>query len=128
MSAYFVFQQETPEGVSQEFVFKLFDPAKIAEARQILSEPGATKTHVRGTIVPIRAPYNSTWSFHLEPASISFFELAMEVCDANVSYVEENLSNVGSDFLPEGAWCPWSSRLAGEITDRVDPTTEILCS
>ena len=126
MSAFFVFQQESPDGANQEFVFKLVDASKIAEARSILANPAGTAKHVRGTIEPTRASYNPAWSFHLEPDSISFFELAMEVCDANVVYVEEHLSEVGSDFLPGGAWCPWSSSLKAEITDRVDPTTEVL--
>lgn len=126
MAAYFSFQQESPDGDIHEFVFKLVSAAKIDEARQILANPSATKVHVLGTVVTSQAPYNPAWSFHLEPDSVSFFELAAEVCDANVTYVEKHLSEVGSDFLPGNAWCPWSSRLSAEVTARIDPSTEAL--
>ena len=124
MAAYFSFQQEAPDGDMHEFVFKLVSAAKIDEARQILANPSATKVHVLGTIVASPAPYNPAWSFHLEPDSISFFELAAEVCDANVTYVEKHLADVGGAFLPGNAWCPWSSRLSAEVTALIDPGTQ----
>jgi len=126
MAAYFSFQQESPDGGLHEFIFKLEDAAKIDEARSILANPSATKVHVLGTIVTSPAPYNPAWSFHLVPHSISFFELAAEVCDANVTYVEKHLADVGSDFLPGNAWCPWSSRLNAEVSARIDSDTEAL--
>lgn len=126
MAAYFSFQQEAPNGELHAFVFKLVHDDKIGEARRILADHSATKVHVLGTIVTSPAPYNSAWSFHLEPDSISFFELAAEVCDANVTYVEKHLSEVGGAFLPGNAWCPWSSRLNAEVTALIDPSTEEL--
>jgi len=65
-------------------------------------------------------------SSHLEPDSISSFELAAEVCDANVTYVEKYLADVGSDSLPGNAWCPWSSRLNAELSARIASDTEAL--
>ena len=126
MAAYFSFQQEAPDGELHEFVFKLVQDDKILEARRILADHSASKVHVLGTIVQSRARYNPAWSFHLEPESISFFELAAEVCDANVTYVEKHLSEVGGAFLPGDAWCPWSSRLNAEVSALIDPTTEVL--
>ena len=64
------------------------------------------------------APYNPRWSYHLDPASISFFQCAIEVCDASPQYVEEHLSEVGGAFLPGSTWCPWSSRVAEEVDFR----------
>lgn len=40
----------------------------------------------------------------------------MEVCDAAVDYVEENLADVGGAFLPNSFWCPWGSRILRELT------------
>lgn len=68
-----------------------------------------------GIVVASKAPYNPAWSYHLRPDSISFFEMAIEVCDANMRYVEEHLDEVGGAFLPGGGWCPWSSKLVREI-------------
>lgn len=124
MSAYFLFQQTSPTGALNDFVFKLNDPKRIAEARNILNNPDTLKVHVQGKIIPTAAPYNPNWSFHLEPDSIGFFEMQIEVCDANVTYVQEHLDEIGGSTLPNFFWCPWSSRLNREITDKIDPEKE----
>jgi len=116
MSAYFVFEQQTPTGETKEFVFELKNLVIIAEARQILANPGTLKNHVQGKIVASPAAYNPNWSFHLDPDTIGFFEMQIEVCDANVSYVEDHLDEIGGSTLPHNFWCPWSSKLTKEIS------------
>ena len=96
------------------FVIALTDPAVIAEARALASGQEPSK-HVTGVVVAEVAPYNAPWSFHLDPASISFAEMSIEVCDAATSYVEEHLAEVGGAFLPGRRWCPWSSRVIEEV-------------
>ena len=96
------------------FVIALNDPAVIAEARAQAGGQEPVK-HVTGIVVPEVAPYNAPWSFHLDPASISFAEMSIEVCDAATSYVEAHLAEVGGAFLPGGRWCPWSSRVIVEV-------------
>jgi hypothetical protein len=96
------------------FVIALTDPALIAEARAQASGQEPVK-HVTGIVVPEVAPYNAPWSFHLDPASISFAEMSIEVCDAATSYVEAHLAEVGGAFLPGRRWCPWSSRVIAEV-------------
>jgi hypothetical protein len=44
--------------------------------------------------------------------------------DANVTYVEEHLAEIGGSTLPRNFWCPWSSRLFAEVTKNIDPVTE----
>lgn len=97
------------------FVIAVNDPATIAEARAIASGQEQSKVHVTGLVVNGAVPYNAPWSFHLHPASISFFEASIEVCDAATSYVEEHLAEVGGAFLPGRRWCPWSSRVVEEV-------------
>jgi len=116
MAAYFVFEQLSPDGELKEFVFKLEDELKIATAREILADPNSINSHVQGTIVSVAADYNPGWSFHLLPDSIGFFEMQIEVCDANLTYVEDHLEEVGGSTLPKNFWCPWSSKLVREIT------------
>jgi len=111
--AYFIFDYPP---APDTFVFKLTDQKKIQEARDILSGKQKDKTHVSGIIVKSAAPYNPDWSFHYDPQSISFFEMSIEVCDAAIRYVEENLDKVGGAFLPGNRWCPWGSRLLREIS------------
>lgn len=115
-TAYFAFEQKDPNGIIRHFVFRLDDAVRIDEARAILANPSSLRHHVRGTVISRRAPYNPNWSFHLDPTTIGFFEFAIEVCDANVTYVEEHLDEVGGAFLPGGAWCPWSSKLVSEVS------------
>lgn len=107
-------QIETPPS-SDQFVIELTDESKIQEARNILNGTQKDKTHVLGQIRKTPAPYNSKWSYHLDPASISFFSMAIEVCDANMGYVEDHLDEAGGAFLPGFYWCPWTSRLVKEI-------------
>jgi hypothetical protein len=115
MEAYFAFEQTSPEGVVNEFVFMLQDAGKIAEARRILQDLHALNVHVQGTVIKSRAPYNPRWSYHLDPDTISFFEMAIEVCDANMTYLEEHLEEIGGSTLPDSHWCPWSSHLRKEL-------------
>lgn len=68
-----------------------------------------------GTVVSRQTPYNSAWSFHPDPDSIGAVEWAVEGCDVPTKYVQDNLDTVGSDFLPEGLWCPWGLRLESEL-------------
>jgi hypothetical protein len=110
--ARFVFEDISASG---QFVIELTDESKIQEARNILNGTQKDKTHVLGKIIKRPAPYNSKWSYQLDPASISFFMVAIEVCDASISYVEDHLDEAGGAFLPGLYWCPWSSRLVKEI-------------
>lgn len=112
VEAYFRF--ECPPS-KETFVFKLTDPTRIQQARDILSGKEKGKTHVGGIIVTNPAPYNPPWHYHLEPQSISFFETSIEVCDASIGYVEGHLSEVGGSFLTGSRWCPWCSQLVEEV-------------
>ena len=62
-----------------------------------------------GKIVKDPTEYNSEWSYQLDSTSIEFFEIAIEVCDASIHYVEEYLDEVGGAFLPANIWCPWGA-------------------
>ena len=110
--AYFVFDYPP---APEQFVIKLNHPEQIAQARRILAgeEPGPM--HIMGTVVKRATRWNAPWSFHLAPKSIQFFELAIEVCDASIQYVQDHLDEVGGAFLPGSVWCPWGSRLIAEI-------------
>lgn len=69
----------------------------------------------RVTRSPRWAPYNPRWSFHCDPATVGFFDVAIEVCDATLPYVEDHLDEAGGAFLPGAYWCPWSSKLTREV-------------
>ncbi|GAB7050924.1 BP74-related protein [Catenuloplanes indicus] len=102
-------------GSYHDLVLKLTDPEKIAKARAILSGEEKNTTHLLGRIKKTPADYNPHYSFHVDPDTVSFFEVAIEVCDATLPYVEDHLDEVGGAFLPGAYFCPWSSQLTGEI-------------
>ncbi|WP_308163879.1 BP74-related protein [Nonomuraea sediminis] len=110
--AYFAFKDVSGE----EFIFKLTDPDRIEEARKILRGEETEKIHVMGRIIKRPAPYNPRWSYHLDPGTIQFFAMAIEVCDATIPYTEEHLDEACGAFLPGCHWCPWSSELVREVT------------
>ncbi len=114
MEAYFAL---TTADNAPEFIFKLTDEDRIAEARRILSGEEKNKIHVHGRLSRSKAPYNPRWNFYLKPETINFFEVAIEVCDATTEYVEDHLDEAGGAFLPGLHWCPWSSRLTREIKE-----------
>lgn len=95
------------------FVIKIQGRQAVRDARRIIR----TKRPVfmMGQVVAAPASYNRKWRFHVEPSSIQFIELAMEVCDANPRFIQENLSRIGDGILPNGIWCPWASKLSKEL-------------
>lgn len=113
--ARFAFTQPSSPGT--EFIFEITDEAKIAHARRIISGEETNEVHVHGRIVKRTADYNPKWSYHLDPTTISFFAMAIEVCDAAMYYVEDHLDEVCGAFLPGCHWCPWDSRVTREVTE-----------
>ncbi len=114
------FQFDYPPDL-ETFIFKLTDPQRIQEARDILSGRQRSR-HIMGTIVKQPAAYNPPWTYHLDPPSIAFFDFAIETCDATIRYVEEHLDEACGAFLPNCVWCPWGSRLIAEVSFPVTPT------
>lgn len=112
VEAYF---EVVEHGSPDRFVIKLVEPAKIDHARRIACGRERRRVHVMGTIVRQKAPYNPAWSYHIAPETITFCDMAIEVCDAAIRYVEDHLDEVGSAVLPDAHWCPCRSRLAREV-------------
>lgn len=103
------------KGNTATFTIMLMDAVKIQYARKLLEGEGEGQIHVMGLIVKEKVSYNPEWNYHLDSASIRFFESAMEVCDAKPQHIEDNLVDVGDSFLPNNRWCPWKSHVVKEI-------------
>jgi hypothetical protein len=103
---------------NRTFVIELLDEKLIAQARKFAA--GAPSQGVMGTVVAKPVDYNSPWSFHLAPDSISFFDNAIEVCDCATVYLQEHLGEIGGPFLPDNRWCPWSSKVIEEVVRSAD--------
>lgn len=108
---------EMTDGYSERnLVVKLVKEEQIQHARQLVGGETSERPHVIGRIVKHPAEYNRLYSFHYDPESVSFFDYAIEVCDATLSYTEDHLDEVGGPFLPGRIHCPWNSRLVREVT------------
>ncbi len=57
-----------------------------------------------GTVVRDDAGVNEPWSWHIDPATLEFAEITIEVCDGLPSYVEDG--TITSD-----QFCPWSAQV-----------------
>ncbi|KAI7884484.1 uncharacterized protein EV154DRAFT_554901 [Mucor mucedo] len=113
-TAYFAFKTH---GTTDEFVFKLTDDKRIKHARDLLSGATDDEPYVMGRIRKQTASYNPKYSFHLDPEAITFFNMAIEVCDATLPYLEEHLDEACGAFLPGCFYCPWTSKLTREVKD-----------
>lgn len=90
----------------ESFRILLRDPELIAQAE---AEIGAeTPKIVNGALVAGDGGFNAPWSWHLDPASIEFAELTIELCDGCPHMVEEDLDQ-WIDVV--GRFCSWSSRV-----------------
>jgi hypothetical protein len=98
-------------------VIRIHDRALIAQARRLAGRR-RPRLHVGGIIVKEPAPYNTPWHFHLDPDSITFFELSAEVYDSSIRGIEEHLDEVGGELLPGNQWLPWGSRILREVRSR----------
>jgi hypothetical protein len=106
---------EVTDVTRQTYVVKLVEPNQIKHARELVSGETTDRPHIIGRITKRPAPYNPRWSYHLQPETVQFFDVAIEVCDATIPYVEDHLDEAGGPFLPGLVWCDWSSRLVREI-------------
>lgn len=100
------------------FVIRLDDPAAVDHARALIAGTEVGDARIGGTVVRTEAADNIGWSYHLDPRSIFFFEIAAEVGDATMRYIENHLDEVGAALLPGSLWTGWSSMLVGELQAR----------
>ncbi|MFF1647212.1 calmodulin-binding protein [Streptomyces sp. NPDC058240] len=97
------------------FIVKLVNERQIQHARDLVSGATDDEPHLIGRITKRPAPYNPGWSFNYNPESVDFFNVAFEVCDATLPYVEDHLDEAGGPFLPGLIFCPWTSTLVREV-------------
>ena len=101
----------------QHFVLRLVKPADIALARARIKGT-ARQGIVSGKLVDGDGGFNRDdagkrkWSWHLDPESIQFPQLAMEVCDGRPSDVEGNKEHWINDIK---RYCPWGAKIEAEL-------------
>jgi hypothetical protein len=94
-----------PDG--EVFRILLRDLDLIAQARALVG--AGNRKIVAGNLARGNGGFNAPWSWHLDPASIRFPEVAVELCDGCPGGVEANAGTWGT-----GLFCPWSSEVIAE--------------
>lgn len=101
------FPQKNPvatfEVVGETYKIELVTPELVQHARDLLA--GEDVASIPNGVVVRDAPgVNAPWSWHIDPATLEFAEVTIEVCDGLPSHVEDGL--VTSD-----RYCPWSAKV-----------------
>jgi len=67
---------------------------------------GASTANIpNGALVCTPDPHNCGYDWHLDPATIEFAEVTIELCDGLPSFVDANCDSFGERY------CPWSAEL-----------------
>jgi hypothetical protein len=101
---------------SPDFIIRLANPETILFARNQMTIPVEQRLSITGIIVKEASCWNPNYGYSYDPATVEFFELSMEVCDATFAYTQEHLQEAGGAFLPGLRLCPWASFVVEEVT------------
>lgn len=89
--------------VDEQYKIELATP-ELVEHAQALLDGEAVATIPNGIVVRDDPGPNGPWSWHIDPATLEFADMTIEVCDGLPSHVEEGV--VTSD-----RYCPWSAEI-----------------
>ena len=101
----------TFEASEERFQAWVTNPQAMWDLRQ-LQRGESTANIPNGRVLrgPGLAGHNSPYSWHLDPEDISMADFTIEVCDAEPSYVEENVDEFVDNV---GRYCAWDAELVG---------------
>lgn len=93
-----------------EFVVRVTTRAQVDDMEARLSS-GAEGV-INGALEAGDGGFNTSWSWHMVPASVEAVDVSIEVCDGRPSMVEENL-----DYWLDtvGRFCPWNAVVTGRL-------------
>lgn len=90
------------EVAGERFVVSTSDADTIQFAED--NRLGRNQRFPMGTLRAGNGGFNAPWTWHLDPASLRFVEVAAEVCDGRPSYVETHQSEYAT-------YCPWGAKV-----------------
>lgn len=97
--------RRAPDG--EVFRILLRDSGLIAQARALIG--AGNRKIVAGALASGNGGFNLPWSWHLNPDTVKFPEISIELCDGCPGDVEANGGNWGA-----GTFCPWTSEILAE--------------
>ena len=88
---------------TEQYKIRVTDPANIEIARQLLA--GKTDPLIpNGKVIRGNPDVNVGYSWHIDPASVEFADMATEVCDGLPSDVEKGI-------ITSDRYCPWAAHV-----------------
>jgi hypothetical protein len=90
-------------GGPQTYKIELATPELIDHAKRLMAGEDIAAIPI-GTIVRDDPSVNEPWSWHIDPATLEFAEITIEVCDGLPEYVED-------ETLTSPTYCPWSTQV-----------------
>ena len=88
---------------AEEYRIRLTDPDDIGIAQKLLAGEAAPRIP-NGRVVRGEPDVNVGYSWHIDPDSVEFADVATEVCDGRPSDVEKRV-------ITSDRYCPWSAKL-----------------
>jgi hypothetical protein len=89
--------------VDEQYKIELATPELVEHAQALLAGESVASIP-NGIVVRDDPGPNAPWSWHIDPATLEFADMTIEVCDGLPSYVEDG--TVTSD-----QFCPWSAQI-----------------
>lgn len=89
--------------VDEQYKIELATPELVEHAEALLAGESVASIP-NGIVVRDDPGPNAPWSWHIDPATLDFADMTIEVCDGLPSHVEEGV--VTSD-----RYCPWSAEI-----------------
>ncbi|WP_294181050.1 hypothetical protein [uncultured Schumannella sp.] len=87
----------------ETYRIELVTPDLVNHAERLLAGEQVAAIPV-GTVVRDDPGVNEPWSWHIDPTTLQFADITIEVCDGLPSYVEDG--TITSD-----QFCPWSAEI-----------------
>ncbi|MGV8912391.1 MAG: hypothetical protein ACOH14_07225 [Rhodoglobus sp.] len=87
----------------EQYKIELATPELIEHAKALLAGENLAAIP-NGLVVRGDSSVNEPWSWHIDPATLEFANVTIEVCDGIPQYVEDEI--VTSD-----RFCPWSAKV-----------------
>jgi hypothetical protein len=89
--------------VDEQYRIELATPELVAHAEALLAGEDVARIPL-GTVVRGETSVNTGWSWHIDPATLEFADVTIEVCDGLPSYVED-------EIVTSPDYCPWSAEI-----------------
>jgi len=87
----------------ETYKIELDTPALVKHAEQLLKGEDVAAIPL-GRVVRDSPGVNKPWSWHIDPKTLQFAQITIEVCDGLPSYVEDHT-------VTSKDYCPWSAKV-----------------